>query len=53
MLNNTANYIIDPLLELAFILVRLLMISLPILIASFIFFFFVDIFEYFMMNSVF
>jgi hypothetical protein len=50
MLNSLLHIAIDPILDLAYFIIRIFMISLPILASIFIFTFFADIFYYFLMN---
>jgi hypothetical protein len=51
MINTLVHIAIDPLLSLAYLSIRILMIALPILAAIFVLSFFADIFYYFLMNS--
>jgi hypothetical protein len=51
MLQSLLHIAVDPVLDLAYLIIRILMISLPILTALFILTFFADIFYYFLMNS--
>ena len=51
MINTLVHIAIDPVLSLAYFCIRILMIALPVLAATFVFTFFIDIFYYFLMNA--
>jgi hypothetical protein len=51
MINTLVHIAIDPLLSLAYHIIRILMLALPILIAILVLTFFVDVFYYFYTNS--
>jgi hypothetical protein len=51
MINTLVHIAIDPILSLAYLFIRILMLALPVLTAIFIFSLFADIFYYFLMNA--